>query len=226
MKIKILGTRGEIEPSAPYHSKHSGILIDNKLLFDIGEKNFLKLKPKNIFVTHIHPDHAFFVLEDIQTKIPIYAPEKHEKVKLFKKKISVGKYKVTPIPTHHSLKVKSQAYLIETGGKKILYTGDIIWINKEYHRLFKNLDLVITDGSFIRKGGLIKKDKKTGRLFGHSGIPDLVNLFKKFTDRIVFVHFGSWFYKNIKKSKIQINKIASDNNIEIIVGYDGQDIVV
>ena len=36
MNIKILGTRGEIEESAPYHSKKSGVLINNKLLLDCG----------------------------------------------------------------------------------------------------------------------------------------------------------------------------------------------
>lgn len=40
MKIKILGTRGEIEESAPYHSKQSGVLVDDKILLDIGDKDF------------------------------------------------------------------------------------------------------------------------------------------------------------------------------------------
>ena len=41
MKIQILGTRGEVEPSAPYHARHSGILIDDRFMFDLGEKEFL-----------------------------------------------------------------------------------------------------------------------------------------------------------------------------------------
>ena len=59
MKIKILGTRGEIKVSAPKHSNHSGILADGKIMFDVGEKKFLSLDPKYIFITHLHPDHAF-----------------------------------------------------------------------------------------------------------------------------------------------------------------------
>ena len=230
MNVKILGTRGEVKPSTQYHSKHSGVLIDKKLLFDLGEKEFLKENPDYIFITHLHPDHAFFVLKDqkINTDIPIYAPENSKKVKikiLFKKK-KLDSYCITPIPTTHSLKVKSQAYMIEKNKKRILYTGDMIWIEKKYHYLLKNLDLVITEGSFFRKGGMIRKDKKTGKIYGHNGIPNLINLFKKFTNKIVLIHFGNWFYKNINKSRKKIKRLAKENSVEIIVGYDGLEINV
>jgi ribonuclease BN (tRNA processing enzyme) len=61
MNIHVLGTRGYIRPSAPRHSRHSGVLIDGALLLDCGEKEFLTHKPKYILITHLHPDHAFFV---------------------------------------------------------------------------------------------------------------------------------------------------------------------
>ena len=224
MKIKILGTRGEIEASLPRHSKHSGVLIDNALLMDLGEREFLQTKPKWIFTTHLHPDHAIFVQEPIKTNIPIYAPEKYQngiKVKVLKKEIGVGPYKIKPIPTHHSIKVKSVAYLIKKGKYKILYTGDMIWINKKYHHLFKDLNLVITEGSFMRKGGMVRRSKKTGQIYGHTGIPNLIKLFKNYTDHILFMHFGSWFYKDIQKTKEKIKKLAKENNITLRIGYDG-----
>src|SRR5258705_13826702 len=37
MRVRILGTHGNIEASAPSHVKHSGILIDARLLLGIGE---------------------------------------------------------------------------------------------------------------------------------------------------------------------------------------------
>lgn len=46
MKITVLGTRGQIEESTAYHSKQSGVLIDNKILLDIGDKRFLEHNPK------------------------------------------------------------------------------------------------------------------------------------------------------------------------------------
>lgn len=226
MKIKVLGTRGEIEDSSPYHSKHSGVLIDETILFDLGEKQFLKNQPRYIFITHLHPDHAVFVVESVKTKIPIYAPEKLEGINIHVPagEIAFDSYSVTPIPTHHSKRVKSTAYLLRKGVRKLLYTGDMIWINKEYHPLFQNVDLVITEGSFIRKGGRISKDRETGQLYGHAGIPDLINLFKGSTKHILLVHFGSWFYQDMPEARARIEKLAKAENINIHVGYDGMEI--
>lgn len=54
--------------------------------------------------------------------------------------------------------------------------------------------LIITDGSFLRKGGRVVRDREAGQIYGHNGVPDLINLFRKFTKSILIVHFGSWFY--------------------------------
>jgi glyoxylase-like metal-dependent hydrolase (beta-lactamase superfamily II) len=82
MIIQILGTRGEIEAHAPGHLKHSGILIDNILLIDVGEPEYLQLYPKFILITHFHPDHAFFMrgVEKINIDVPVFAPETTKKI--------------------------------------------------------------------------------------------------------------------------------------------------
>lgn len=229
MDIKILGTRGEVEHSAPYHSRRSGVLIDQTLLIDIGEPEYLEYEPKAILITHLHPDHAYFIRsnsDNFTKAIPVYAPEKSEnsKVKVLDSEKTVAGYTIHPIPTHHSLKVKSQAYIIEKKPRKILYTGDMIWINKEYHKLFNGLDLVITEGSYLRKGGLVRKDKKTGKIYGHAGIPDLIQLFKDYCSHIILIHFGSWFYKDTQKAKEKIKELADQNGISIAVAYDNMKI--
>lgn len=230
MKIKVLGTRGEIEESAPYHSKKSGVLLDNKILLDCGDQSFLEYKPKYILITHLHPDHAFFVRHNTKpkTNAKIYAPEKYNDVKInvTKKTFKVGNYKITPVPTVHSIKVKSNAYLIEHKGKRLLYTGDMIWIEKKYRHLIGDLDLVITEASFMRKGGMIRRNKDTGKIFGHTGVPNLINIFKEHARKILFVHFGAWFYKNIEKARKNFEKLSQKNEIEIIVGYDGLEIKI
>src|SRR6187551_1185920 len=155
MKITILGTRGEIPDSLPYHSKYTGILVDQDLLIDVGEKDFLKLNPKWILITHFHPDHAYFVRrgkeEAPPAGIPIYAPEELPGVILIDRETKIGPFTITPIPTHHSKNVKSYAYVVRKDGFSFLYTGDIVWINKEYHSFIGEVDLVITEASFIRK---------------------------------------------------------------------------
>lgn len=231
MKITMLGTRGEIEESALYHSKHSGVLIDDMLLLDCGEESFLKYKPKAILITHLHPDHAFFVRRgyafdfELLKDIDWYAPETYKDQGIvLKKSIVIAGYTITPIPTLHSLHVKSQAYSIQKNGKKIIYTGDMLWIEHQYHHLLTHTDLVITEASYIRTGGLVIKDKVTGVLYGHTGIPNLIALFKKDTQKILLGHFGAWFYKDMKKAHKKLQDLAHENGIEIIVGYDGLEV--
>jgi ribonuclease BN (tRNA processing enzyme) len=227
MNIKILGTRGEITQKARSYSKQSGILIDDVLLLDLGEKQYLKIHPKWILLTHLHPDHAYFMRrgaeEDPETEAKIFAPEKGRKnICLLRRKRKLGPYTVTPIPTHHSKNVLSQAYLIERAGKSILYTGDLVWIDKKYHPLLKKVDLIITEGSFVREGGMIRKDLQTGKLFGHAGIPNLIRLFHPYCQQIVFVHFGSWFYRNIKTSRQKLLALGREYGVSVVVGRDGR----
>jgi len=231
MRITILGTRGQIKPSKPYHSRHSGVLIDGEILLDLGEKEFLKHKPKLILITHLHPDHAFFVLDDTDTfkkiKTPIYAPEPYKRFCVQKtKKFTFDDYTITPIATIHSKLVASQAYLIEKKNKKILYTGDIVWIEKKYHHLFSDVDAVITEGSYLRRGGMVRKDKESGKLFGHKGIPDWINLFHDKTPVIIFMHFGSWFFKiPTREAKKKIKALAK-NKVQVIIAYDGLSLTI
>ena len=86
------------------------------------------------------------------------------------------------------------------------------------------VDLVITEGSYIRKGGLVRRDKETGALFGHAGIPDLLRLFSPFTGHILLTHFGSWFYKDIRESRRKLKKLGKDYGITVHVGYDGMEL--
>jgi len=231
MRIRILGTRGEIEKSARYHSRHSGILIDGTLMVDLGEPEFLACGPKAVVITHLHPDHAYFVRAGADRPpagLRLFAPEGTDdaEVKVLAEAETIAGYRVQPVPTHHSLKVRSQAYIISGSSGKILYTGDMIWINKEYHHFLEGLDLVITEASYFRKGGLVKRDKATGTIYGHTGVPDLVRLFKDFCRRIVLVHFGAWFYIDIQRARNAIRDLGRANGVTIEAGYDGREIVL
>jgi hypothetical protein len=67
----------------------------------------------------------------------------------------------------------------------------------------------------------VRRDKETGALSGHTGIPYLLGLFSPFTDHILLVHFGSWFYKNIRESRRKLQKLGKDFKVTVHVGYDG-----
>jgi hypothetical protein len=62
----------------------------------------------------------------------------------------------------------------------------------------------------MRKGGVTRRQKQTGRLYGHAGVPDLIALFQQFTRRIIFTHFGTWFIKNVAAGTKKIKAMEAD----------------
>ncbi|HEY3250047.1 MAG TPA: hypothetical protein VGK25_02905 [Ignavibacteria bacterium] len=93
-------------------------------------------------------------------------------------------------------------------------------ISKHFRRRLGKLNMVITEASFIRKGGLVKQDK-TGRKFGYAGIPELINFFKKFTNKIVLTHFGTWFMKDLRAAERKIKALETDS-LRIEIAADGK----
>ncbi|MHA6279949.1 MBL fold metallo-hydrolase [Salinimicrobium sp. CAU 1759] len=228
MKIKILGTRGKIEPKAQDHVRHTGFLIDEQILVDIGEPEYMDYRPAAVVFTHFHPDHAFFVpeKEKFTPKIPLFGPEAHElipELKVISGKFEVEDYTFTPIPVIHALKLKSLGYIIEKDKKRLFMTGDVAWIEKANLAEIPLLDLVITEASFINKGGRI--NRKKDRIFGHTGVPDLIRLLSPHTKKIAFCHYGEWFFKNSpEESKQQIK--ALEEEVELIPAHDGMELEV
>ena len=60
----------------------------------------------------------------------------------------------------------------------------------------------------MRSGGLVRRDPASGRPFGHTGIPNLIEFFRRFTRRIVITHFGSWFYRDVAAAVLQIASLG------------------
>ncbi len=83
------------------------------MLFDVGESAFLRPPPKAVFITHLHPDHAYFMRgarREIALDVPAYAPETTDRwsaVAAAPESVSAAGLEVLTIPTQHSKAVKS-----------------------------------------------------------------------------------------------------------------------
>ena len=225
MKINILGTRGQIPLEHPNHKKQSGVLINEELLLDLGEKEFLDYNPNYILLTHLHPDHAYFLkTKEILNHKNIYVPEENKYLpaaKIIRSSMLLGDYKIIPIPVLHSVHAKSFGYIVQYKNKKLFYSGDLVSVEEKYHNELHDLDVVITEGSFLRNKGVVRKDNKTGRSFGHTGIPQIINLFKPFTRHIILMHFGSWFMKDVEKAHQKLKELET-KKLKITPAHDGQ----
>lgn len=225
MKIKILGTRAKIEASAPNHENHTGFLIDDKILIDVGEREYMDYKPEAIIFTHFHPDHAYFRYdkEIFSPRIALFGPEELElipKLEIVSGEFSINGYKFTSIPVIHALKLKSLGYIIQKGQKRIFITGDVAWIEKVNLKNLPKVDLIITEATFINKGGRI--NRKKDRIFGHTGVPDLIRLLSPLTSKIAFMHYGEWFFEDVEEAPRKIKALEED--VELIPTHDGMEI--
>ncbi len=223
MKIEILGCRGKIKASAPNYKNHSGFLIDDKLLIDVGEKAFLERKPKAIIFTHFHPDHAFFVFkeETFSPEIPHYGPETHPlipKLKIISAKTEILGYSISPIPVIHAKNLKSNGYLVEKDGKRVFFTGDVAWIEKAHLKEIGQVDLIVTEATLIQKGGRI--NRSGDKIYGHTGIPDLLRILGPLSPKLVFTHYGDWFYNKPEESIRKLKSMETEGTV-IIPASDG-----
>jgi len=222
MHVTILGTRGNIAKSAPKHAKHSGVLVDGELLFDLGEAAYLRYGAKHIFITHLHPDHAVFMTSPVKLDAQVYVPEATKRcpaARVISGPVRVGSHRIIPIPTTHSRLVRSVGYIVESRSRRLFYSGDMVAIDEQYHSRLRHLDLVITDGSFMRKGGLVRTDRRSGERYGHAGIPDLVEFFRPLAKCIVIMHFGSWFYAAADASVRKIEALS--DRTRVLAAHDG-----
>jgi ribonuclease BN (tRNA processing enzyme) len=223
MRITILGTRGNIENSASRHAKHSGIIVGGALLFDLGEAAYLRYRPRHIFITHLHADHAAFMTSAMKLDAHVYVPEPSSRcpgATVVSGAVCAGAYRIIPVPIVHSHLVRSVGYVVESRSRRLFYTGDMVAVDEQYHSRLHHLDLVITDGSFMRKGGLVRTDPRSGGRHGHAGIPELVEFFRPRAKCIVITHFGSWFYAAVDASIRKIEAL-SDRRTRVIAAYDG-----
>ena len=222
MRVEILGTRGNVQPCAPQHARHAGVLVDATILLDFGEQSYLRRRPRAIFITHLHSDHAAFLTTRAVPRAALYLPEASAIVpaaNVISRPVQLGAHRIVPVPTEHATNARSLGYIVERGRRRVFYSSDMISIHRRYYARLGRLDLVITDGSFMRRGGLVRQDRATGRRFGHAGIPDLVAFFRRFTRRIVITHFGSWFYADVAKSARRV--AALGDGVRVSAADDG-----
>ena len=156
--------------------------IDESVLPDIKGIKESDSSIIGILISHPHKDH-YGLIKYVSPEIPVYIGKKADEIietfslfvpkyainiqnkKYFESgesfvlgKTSHGDIRVTPFLVDHSA-FDSYSFLIEIGGKKILYSGDFrchgrkgkLSENLSKNNLLKNLDIVLLEGSSLSR---------------------------------------------------------------------------
>jgi ribonuclease J len=196
------------------HKKLSGPeLVKNKILPDIkGLYPWAKenKSPDGLFISHSHMDH-YGLSSFIRDDIPVYLGKGTyiliELTNFFLKRndkvlkdnfirsshpVEIGSFRVTPFLMDHSA-FDSYAFMIEAGGKTIIYSGDF----RAHGRKGKTLDVFLkkvggrTVDALLLEGSLISRGAEGHRQKTEQEIEaELVELIKQ-TPGIIFINQSS-----------------------------------
>jgi len=210
MKLLFLGTKGEIEEESLSHKNHASLLIESegfKVLVDFGEtysrKDFEKIAPDAVIVTHAHDDHIAG-LKGFPIEVPVYLHEGIRESRYFKREdyqflkersysphrsFSVGPFRIRAVPVLHSLYAPNVALFIEAEGFKLCYASDVLSISKEDRdKYLVGCDLYIGDGSTLTRDLVRRKDDDP---YGHKSIRGQLSWLRDASvESAIFTHFG------------------------------------
>src|SRR5919198_6111806 len=165
MRLRFLGTRGEIEARTRRHRRHSSLLVGyrgREVMIDCGfdwRDHLGRLLPAAIVLTPAHPDHAAGLRDG--APCPVYAPaETWSAIERYplaervvvepRRPLAVRGIEFEAFPVEHSLRAPAVGYRVTAGRAAIFYAPDLVLIGEEQDAL-AGLDLYVGDGAAAKR---------------------------------------------------------------------------
>jgi len=234
MRLKFLGTRGEVEESSKKHKYHSSLLVTYKgfkLLIDHGliSKSLKTIKPDAILITHAHPDHFKWLKKDEEYKGKIYVTRDTKKASKFKKNFElikinkwfkVGPFKILGYRVIHSLIAPAIGFKIKSD-KTFVYNSDLIDIKRK-SSVLRDIDFYVGDGSTVTANLVRRSKTQPSKIFGHTRIQTQINWCKKYEIKnAIFTHFGK---EPIRLGDKKLLKKLKTDNVDVKIAHDNMSI--
>jgi phosphoribosyl 1,2-cyclic phosphodiesterase len=239
VRLRFLGTRGEIEARTRRHRRHSSLLVGyrrREVMVDCGldwRHGLARLRPAAIVLTHAHPDHAAGLRDG--APCPVYAPAETwsaiDRYPVAERGIVEPRRPLTVLgiafeafPVEHSLRAPAVGYRITAGRAAIFYAPDLVSIVDEGEAL-AGLDLFVGDGAAVTRSIVRRRD---GRAIGHASIrAQLEWCASAGVRRAVFTHCGSEIVTgDTRLVAAAVRALGSERGIEALIAHDGLELTL
>jgi len=239
VKLKFLGTRGEIDVRTRRHNMHTSLLVSYRgadVMIDCGLDwlgKFERLHPAAIVLTHAHPDHAWGLQGG--APCPVHAPEKTwqtlknckvEDRHVISERVptEICGIAFEAFPVEHSILAPAVGYRVSAGHACIFYGPDLLFIHDRGAAL-KDVQVYIGDGatltrSFVRKRG--------DRLIGHAPVrTQLTWCAKEGVARAIITHCGSEIVTgDQRKLAGKLRAMAAERGVEACIAHDRMELTL
>ncbi len=239
MKLTFLGTRGEIEARTSRHRMHSSLIVSyrgSEVMVDCGADwlgQINDLRPKAIFVTHAHPDHAWGLKEG--APCPVHAPEeawqlmqdygvRDRRTVEHQTAIEVGRMVFEAFPVEHSIRAPAVGYRISGGRATIFYAPDVVYVHDREQAL-RGAKLYVGDGATVVRSMVRRRGDA---LFGHTPIRTQLSWCQKEgVPRAIFTHCGTELVAGDEPSLVaRIEEMARERGVRATIAHDGMKVVL
>jgi phosphoribosyl 1,2-cyclic phosphodiesterase len=239
VRLRFLGTRGEIEARTRRHYRHSSLLVGyrgREVMVDCGldwRGRLGRLRPAAIVLTHGHPDHAaglrdgapcrVYATEETWSALGRYPIAERATVDP-RRRLPVLGIDFEAFPVEHSLRAPAVGYRVTAGRAAIFYAPDLVSIIDEQEAL-SGLDLYVGDGAAITRSIVRRRD---GRAIGHASIRvQLEWCARAGIRRAVFTHCGSQIVKgDARTTATVVRTLGRERGIEAQIAHDGLELVL
>jgi phosphoribosyl 1,2-cyclic phosphodiesterase len=239
VRLRFLGTRGEIEARTRRHGRHSSLLVGyrtREVMIDCGLDwlgRVARLKPAAIVLTHAHPDHAAGLRAG--APCPVYATaEAWSAIGTYqlvesgvvepRRPLSVRGIEFEAFPVEHSLRAPAVGYRVKAGRAVVFYAPDLVSIVDEKEAL-SGVDLYVGDGAAVTRS-IVRR--RNGHAIGHASIRvQLEWCASAGVRRAQFTHCGSEIVKgDARRIAAAVRALGCEHGIAAGIAHDGLELTL
>jgi phosphoribosyl 1,2-cyclic phosphodiesterase len=239
VKLKFLGTRGEIDLKTRLHKMHSSLEISYRghaVMIDCGADwlgRIRHMRPDAIVITHAHPDHAWGLKGGAPCEV--YATAEtwgsigefpiSQRVSIQPRSpFEIHGLMLEAFPVEHSTRAPAVGYRISAGRSTIFYAPDLVYIY-ETHQALSSIRLYVGDGASLRRP-IVRK--RGAALVGHAAVRTQLGWCgREGVPKALITHCGSEIVgMNSRTADKIVRDLGLERGVSAQIAFDGFGIVL